>query len=204
MPERGSRRPDGFAERTMAARLVVVMFLSFVAISCADASSNETTGAKGGGEHDPAHAGVILAGPITFEVAIKDEARQRLEFQLARGSLDVVRLIIRNLRPRAAQPLKGVRIFIEKPDAGIRTPSGDPHFAGAFVLGLQAPESMLLNVAPTLSKLWQSGKLAPADLARRKALRVTFVPETWDSATALPKDFALAFESLTFEVPAKP
>lgn len=188
----------------MVMRLVVVVFLSFVATAC-DASSNvQTTGARAGGERDPAHAGVILAAPTTFEVAIEDEARQRLELQLTRGSLDVVRLVIRNLRPRAAQGLKGVRIFIEKPDAGLRTRPGDPHSAGAFVLGLEAPETMLLNVAPTLSRLWQSRKLAPADLARRKTLRVTFVPETSDSATVLPKDFALSFESLTFEVPAKP
>lgn len=185
-------------------RLVAVVFLSFVAAACADASSNAPTrGTKAGGARDPAHGGAILAAPTTFEVAIEDEARQRLERQLARGSLDVVRLVIRNLRPQAAQALKGVRIFIEKPDADIRTPSRDPHSAGAFVLGLQAPESMLLNVAPALSELWKSGKLTPADLARRKSLRVTFVPETWDSATVLPKDFALAFEGLTFEVPAK-
>jgi len=189
----------------MAIGPVVVVFLSVVAIACADGSSNvRTTSAKAGGERDPAHAGVILAAPTTFEVAIEDEARQRLELKLAHGSLGVVRLVIRNLRPRAAQALKGVRIFIEKPDAKVRTPAGDPHSAGAFVLGLGAPESILLNVAPTLSKLRQSGKLAPADLAGRKALRVTFVPETWDSATALPEEFALAFESLTFEVPAEP
>lgn len=187
----------------MAMRLVVVV--CFVAIACADASSNvQATGAEAGDRDDPVPAGVILAAPTTFEVAIGNEARQRIELEFARGSLDVVRLVIHNLRPRAAQALKGVRIFIDKPDADVRTPAGDPHFAGAFVLGLEAPESTLLNVAPTLSRLWQSGDLAPEDLAGRKALRVTFVPESWDSATALPKDFALTFESLTFEVPAEP
>ena len=189
----------------MAMRLVVVVFLGFVATACANASSKDlATNTEAGGEGDPVNAGTILAAPTTFEVALEDEVRQRLELRLARGSLDVVRLGIHDLRPRAAQALKGVRIFIEKPDADVRTPAGDPHSAGAFVLGFQTPESMLLNVAPTLSRLWQSGDLAPEDLAGRKALRVTFVPETWDSAAALPEDFALAFESLTIEVPADP
>lgn len=33
---------------------------------------------------------------------------------------------------------------------------------------------------------------------------VTFVPEPWDYAAALPEDFALPFEGLTLEVPAEP
>jgi len=182
-------------------RLAVVVFLGFVAVACANASPNvRATGAEAGGEGDPVN--VILAAPTTFEVALEDEALQRLELQLARGSLAVVRLVIHDLRPRAAQTLKGVRIFLEKPDADVRTPAGDPHSAGAFVLGLQAPETLLLNVAPTLSRLWQSGDLTPEDLAGRKALRVTFVPEPASSTAALPKGFALAFEDLTFEVPA--
>jgi hypothetical protein len=176
--------------------------VSFVALACADASSNASSNVQAAaaeaGKDDPVHAGVILAPPTTFEVAIEDEARQRMERQLASGSLDVVRLVISNLRPHAAQGLTGVRIFIEKPDADLRTPVDDPHFAGAFVLGLQTPESMLMNVAPALSRLGQSGKLAG-----RKTLRVTFVPETADSATVLAKDFALTFESVTFEVPTK-
>jgi hypothetical protein len=63
---------------------------------------------------------------------------------------------------------------------------------------------MLLNVAPTLSRLRQSGELTAADLAGRKTLRVTFVPETADAETALANDFALTFERVTFEVPAEP
>ena len=181
----------------MAMKLGVVVFLSFVAIACADAASSKVT--AGGTK-----AGVILAAPTTFEVPVESEARQRMEVHLAGGSLRVVRLIIRNLRPRAAQHLKGIRIFIEKPDAGLLTPTQDSHSAGAFVLGLQSPETMLMNVAPALSRLRQSGELTAADLARRKALRVTFVPEPSDSNTSLPKDFAITFESLKFEVPAEP
>lgn len=187
----------------MAMRMVVVVFLSFFAVACADASSNVETN-DGGGKGDPAHAAVILAAPTTVDVAVGNEVRQRMQLGLAHGSLKVVRLVIRNLRPRAAQGLKGVRIFIDKPDAGVRTPAGDPHAAGAFVLGLQSPETVLLNIAPTLSRLWQSGELTAKNLSGKKALRVTFVPETIDSSTALSKDFALSFEDVTFEIPAEP
>lgn len=143
----------------------------------------------------------ITAAPVTFNVALEDEVRQSLERQLAGGSLEVARLVIHNLRPRSAKALKGVRIFIEKPDASVNTPVDDPHYTGNFVLGLEASQSMLLNIAPTLSRLWQAGELAPKVLAERRALRITFVPEPWDDATALAKDFSLPFESLTIEVP---
>lgn len=176
----------------MAKRLVVVVFLSFVAVACANASSSKVRG------------GVIRAAPTTFEVAVDNETRARIEQRLARGSLDVVRLVIHNLRPQSSKALKGVRVFIEKPDAGARTPTADPHSAAAFVLGLQSPETMLFNVAPTISRLRRSGELKAADLSRRKTLRVTFVPETWESGPALPKDFALSFDGLTLEVPEEP
>src|ERR1051326_599104 len=168
----------------MAMRLVAVAFLTFFATACADAAIVQT--------------GMIRTAPTTFNVAMDSDVRQRMQGQLAHGSLTVVRLVIHNLRPRSAQALTGVRIFINKPDASVRTSSEDPHFAGAFVLGLQSPETILLNVAPTLSRLWESGDLAPKDLAGKKGVRVTFVPDT---ATSLPKNFALTFERLTFEVP---
>lgn len=184
----------------MAMRIVVVVFLGFAAMACADSGSNvRTAGAEAGVEDDPMTAKAITAAPSTFEVALEQEARQRLELHLGRGSLDVARLTVRDLRPRAAKSLKGVRIFIEKPDADARTPVDDPHYAGSFVLGLEDTQTLLLNVAPTLAKLWQSG-----DLAGRNALRITFVPEPWDYAAALPEDFALPFASLALEVPAEP
>lgn len=181
-------------------RIAVIVLLGFAAMACADSGSNvRTAGAEAGGEGDPVATRAITGAPSTFEVALEEEARQRLEFHLGRGSLDVARLTVRDLRPRAAQSLKGVRIFIEKPDADAGTPVDDPHYAGSFVLGLEDTQTMLLNVAPTLARLWQSG-----DLAGQKALRITFVPEPWDFAAALSEDFALPFESMTLEVPAEP
>ena len=184
----------------MAMRIAVIVLLGLAAMACADSGGNvRTAGAEAGGEDDPVATKAITAAPSTFEVALEEEARQRLERHLGRGSLDVARLTVRDLRPRAAQSLKGVRIFIEKPDADAGTPVDDPHYAGSFVLGLEDTQTLLLNVAPTLARLWQSG-----DLSGRKALRVTFVPEPWDFAAALPEDFALPFESVTLEVPAEP
>lgn len=184
----------------MTMRIAVIVLLGFAAAACADSGSNvRTAGAETSGEGDPVAMKTVTAAPSTFEVALEEEARQRLELHLGRGSLDVARLTVRDLRPRAAQALKGVRIFIEKPDADVDTPVEDPHYAGSFVLGLEDSQTLLLNVAPTLTKLRQSG-----DLAGRKTLRITFVPEPWDYVAALPEDFALPFESLTLEVPAEP
>lgn len=189
----------------MTFSLVVVVSLSLAAATCTDVSSNaRTTASSAGGKGDPVQAGVILAAPTTFAVAIGDEERQRMQRELEHGSLKVVRLVIHDVRARSARQLKGVRVFIGKPDAGARTRSDDPHDAAAFVLGLESPETFLFNVAPTLSRLWQSGELKAGDLAAKKPLRVTFVPEPADFAKRLPKDFALTFDRVTFEVPEQP
>jgi hypothetical protein len=192
----------------MTPRSVVIVFAGFVAIACASASVNaQAAGAEPGGargEGDPVRTNVIAAAPSTFKVALEDEVRQRLELYLTRGSLGVARLVVRGLRPRSAQALKGVRVFVEKPDADAGTSVDDPHYAGNFVLGLAASQSMLWNIAPTLSRLWRSGDLTPKSLAEKKVLQITFVPERWDFATALPEGFALPFESLTLEVPPQP
>jgi hypothetical protein len=183
----------------MAMRIAAFVFLGLAAMACGDAASNvQTAGREAAGEGDPVATKVITTAPGTFEVELGQEVRQRLELRLGRGSLDVARLTVRNLRPRAAQALKGVGVFIEKPDADARTPVADPHYAGSFVLGFEDPQTMMLNVAPTLTRLWKSGALTG-----RKALRITFVPEPWDFAKTLPKEFALPFESLTLEVPAE-
>jgi hypothetical protein len=191
----------------MAFRIVVIAFMGLLAIAGADAGTKlQAAGGEGGGRGDagPVATKVITGAPCTFAVELADEARQRLEANLAQGSLDVARLVIRDLRPRAAQALKGVRIFVEKPDANAATPVDDPHYAGNFVLGLEASQSMLLNIAPTLSKLWHSGELTPERLAGKSALRITFVPERWDYAAALPREFALQLGGLTVEVPRRP
>jgi hypothetical protein len=189
-------------------RIVVIVFSGVVALACVAASSTvHAAGARVGGERGeggPAAASVITAAPATFEVALGDDVVRRLEPQLAHGSLEVARLILRDLRPRAAQALKGVRIFVEKPDADAGTPVADPHYAGNFVLGLEDSQTMLWNIAPALSRLWHSGALTAQGLARRKALRITFVPDPVEPATSLPKDFALTFRSLTIELPRQP
>ncbi len=186
-------------------RIVVIVLLGFAATACVGVGSNaQAADAEIAGERvddDPMVDNTITATPRTFEAAVTDETRKALEIRLERGSLDVVRLVVRGLHPRAARDLKGVRIFIEKPDADSSTPVEDPHYAGNFVLGLEASQTIQWNVAPTLARLWKSGKLAQG-FSERKTLRITFVPEPWDYAARLPKDFALPFDSVTFEVPA--
>ncbi|WP_287244514.1 MULTISPECIES: hypothetical protein [unclassified Okeania] len=147
---------------------------------------------------------VITANPSTFEVEIEEEVRQRLNLYLEDDSLKIARLYIQELRPREARALQGVRIFIEKPDADANTPIDDPHYANSFVLGLEDSQSMIWNIAPTLSKLWYLGDLSPEKLAEKEALQITFVPNPWDFAIALPEDFALTFRCLRFEMPHQP
>jgi hypothetical protein len=165
----------------------------------ADAPPSLPTGSSGGQRDLGQH--VVTATPRTIDVELDDETRQGLEQHLAAGSLTVARLQLRDVRPQSAQALKGVRIFIEKPDADARTPVDDPHYAGTIVIGFTASESVLLNVAPTLARLRQSADLTTARLAERKAIRITLVSEPWDFAARLPADFALTIQGVTLTVP---
>lgn len=151
----------------------------------------------------PAAAARLTAAPATAEIPLDEETRRTLTRHLADGSLTVARLAIRDVRPGEtdAYALKGVRIFIEKPDATVRTPVDDPHYAGAFVPGLDPSESSLLNVAPALVRLWNAGTLTREMLERRTSLRATFVGDAMDAATGLPPTFALTIQNLALEVP---
>jgi hypothetical protein len=171
-------------------------------VACASATSNPGHGGDQRQQDTPAH--VVTSAPATVSVELDDQTRQNLERHLTRGSLTVARLIIRDVRPRAAQALKGVRVFIEKPTANASTPVDDPHYAASFVLGLGASESVLLNAAPALSRLWASGALTGAGLNQSKALRITFVPEAWDFAPRLAADFALNIQEVALDVPRQP
>lgn len=170
--------------------------------ACAPASSS--TGARSSEWQAERPPYVVSAAPATINVELDDQTRQDLARHLGRGSLPVARLIVRDVRPQAAQALKGVRVFIEKPTANAGTPVDDPSYAGSFVLGLGESESVLLNVAPTLTRLWTAGGLTAASLEERKALRLTLVPEPWDFAAALPADFTLAIQAIALEVPRQP
>jgi hypothetical protein len=183
-------------------RIALTVLSCLFALACAAAQVHGAGGGSGEGDgNPPMAASVITAAPATFEVALGDEVRRGLELHLAHGSLQVARLILRDLHPRAAQALRGMRIFVEKPDAGAGTSVDDPHYAGNFVLGLEDSQTMLWNIAPTLSRLWHSGALTAQGLEKRKALRITFVPDLWQPA---PQGFSLAFKSLTIELPAQP
>jgi hypothetical protein len=144
---------------------------------------------------------IITPAPTTIRVELDDATRDALARHLAARSLDVARLILRDVRPEGAKGLKGVRLFIEKPDADLRTPTEDPHYAGSFVLGFSPPETVQLNVAPALARAWASGELTREALNDRKAIRITFVPEPWEPALRLPPEFALTIKAIALEVP---
>ena len=180
---------------------LAVLCLCTMAWACAS-SNARVDGRASGQEELPGH--IVTAAPRTINVELDDTTRADLERRLAAGALTVARLVIRDVRPHAAQALKGVRIFIEKPDADVNTPVEDPHYASSFVLGLSAPESMLLNVAPALTRLWKSGELANEKLHQQKTIRITFVPEPWDFARRLPPDFELAMGAVALEIPRQP
>lgn len=178
---------------------LAIFCLCTMAWACASNNAKVDGGARQGQEEPPGH--VVTAAPRTISVELDDETRTELQRRLSAGSLTVARLVIRDVRPQAAQALKGVRIFIEKPDADVNTPVEDLHYASSFVLGLTSPESTLLNVAPTLMSLSKSGELTREKLNQQKAIRITFVPEPWDFARRLPPDFALTVASVALEIP---
>jgi hypothetical protein len=178
-----------------------------VALACAGEDTTARTMPDGPGPGSEEAGGgssvtpkVINAAPRTFEVPIADDARQRLALRLESHQLEVARLTVHGVRPREARALKGVRLFVDKPDADLRTPVDDPHYAGSFVLGLEDSQTLLFNLAPTLDRLSRAGSLALRGPTARKSLQITFVPEPWEFASALPAGFALELGDLTFEV----
>ena len=179
-----------------------VLCLCTMAWACASNNAKVDGRATQGQEQLSGH--IVTAAPSTISVELDDETRRELARRLSAGSLTVARLVIRDVRPQAAQALKGVRIFVEKPDADVNTPVEDSHYASAFVLGLTSPESTLVNVAPTLTRLAKSGELTSEKLDQQKAIRITFVPEPWDFARRLPADFALTVAGVALEIPRQP
>jgi hypothetical protein len=177
---------------------ITLAVLCLCTVACAS-----TNGApRGADNQDPREAmvHVVTAAPTTITIALDESTRQELTRRLADGSLRVARLQLRDLRPRSAQTLKGVRVFVEKPDADLSTPVDDPHYATSFVLGLSSPDSLLFNIAPTLSRLWRSGGLTIDHLDKTKAVRVTFIPEPSDAIRVLPADFALTIQGVSLDV----
>ena len=180
---------------------LAVICLCTMAWACASTDGN-VDGRARRQEELPGY--IVTAAPRTINVELDDQGRAELERRLSAGSLTVARLVIRDVRPKAAQGLKAVRIFIEKPDADVNTPVADSHYASSFVLGLSSPESTLLNVAPALTRLWKSGELTNEKIRRQKSIRVTFVPEPWDFAGRLPPDFELAMAGVALDIPRQP
>jgi hypothetical protein len=179
-----------------AASVIGIAWVALVA-ACAAADRGTDFGTAAGAGEDVAH--VIAAVPGTHVLRLDDDTRVCLVRRLQRGDLDTARLTLVDLRPRAARALKGVRVFVEKTDADASTSPDDIHDAGAFVLGLEPRETVVLNIAPTLNALQAAGALDPQALATG-GLRLTFVAEPWDFAAALPADFALPFARATLVV----
>src|SRR3954452_12095378 len=124
------------------------------AAGCAPASAS--THAR---NHQPGASATrhtITAAPTILRVELDDLTREELARRLSERSLEITRLIIRDVRPNGAEALKGIRLFIEKPDADMATPTADRHYAGSFVLGFSPPETVQLNIASALSRLWAS------------------------------------------------
>jgi hypothetical protein len=169
------------------------------AAACAPSSSSVTPPSQQAGRDIAPYT--ITPAPTTIQVELDDSSRDALASQLAARSLGVARLILREVRPTGAQTLKGIRIFVEKPDADLSTPIEDPHYAGSFVLGFTPSETINLNIAPALRKMWASRTLTRAALTERKGIRVTFVPEPWEPARRMPPEFSLTIQAAALDVP---
>lgn len=179
-------------------------------VACAPAGPGVRGPDIDGAGDAPAPAHVVGAVPRAYALPLDADTRRCLLERLERGDLRIARLTLAGLRPRNAQALKGVRMFIQLPDtargAGQAVPApGDPHAAGAFALGLEAEQTYVLNIAPTLSALWRNGTLdAEALSPAGDGLRLTLVADAWEDAGALPQDFALPIGDLHLDVPCEP
>ena len=172
-------------------------------VLCASACA-PTSPVASGGEPQPQpgvtqHA--LTATPTTITVELDQPTREALVRRLTDGTLDTARLVLRDVRPRAARGIKGVRLFLQKADANSDTPSDDPHFAGSYVPGFGSSENALLNIAPTLSELWRSGALTRETLSQGRLLSITFVVDPLEPGTPLPADFGLTIHGLALEIP---
>lgn len=168
------------------------------AAACAAGSNADPRAAQrdsGAGLH------TLTAAPVTIRIELDDTTRDTLTRRLEARTLDVARLILRDVRPDGARALKGVRLFVEKPDADLSTPTDDPHYAGSFVPGFAPPETVQLNIAPALASVWASRDLSRTALNDRKAIRITLVADPWEPARRMPPEFALTIQAVALEVP---
>jgi hypothetical protein len=181
---------------------ITLAVLCVCTLGCAGAN----TTAHGPDNQDPRESKphVVTAAPTTIAIDLDEPTRQELTRRLTDGSLRVARLRLGDITPRSADTLKGVRLFVEKPDATLTTPVDDPHYATSFVRGFSPPDTALLNLAPTLLRLWRSGTLTSDRLEKTKALRITFVPEPSDAIPVLPADFALTIQAIALDIPRQP
>jgi hypothetical protein len=181
--------------------LTGVTLSCLVTIACGSAGAGPQTTDGDSRDGGYSQATALAAIPTTVEVQLAGDTSQRLKDRLDRRSLEVARLVLHDLRPHGASSLKGIRVFVEKPDADLSTPLDDPHYVSSFILGLEPSQTFLWNIAPTLSRLRELGRHPEGEHAPNARLRVTFVPEPWDAAKGLEEDLALPFSSVTIEVP---
>lgn len=169
------------------------------AAACAAGTNADSRAAQ----RDSAAPYTLTGAPTTIRVELDDSARDALARRLDARSVEVARLILRDVRPAGAQALKGVRVFLEKPDADLSTPTDDPHYAGSFVPGFAPPETVQLNIAPALASVWASRDLSRTALNDRKAIRITLVAEPWEPARRMPPEFALTIQGAALELPRR-
>jgi hypothetical protein len=147
---------------------------------------------------EPVKKMVITNEPLTVTILPSDVVKAAIAALGDKDSKTVLRLVVEDMVPpedRAA--VGGIRIFLNKSDATVKTPVNDIHFVTAIDFSPTAErEPMAFNVdISRASKTLQERK----KFDTCKPLRITFVAVPNKGHDKLPKGFAVPIGNVAVE-----
>lgn len=182
--------------RLWVAAIALVLAVA-VSVACPFASPVSADGANA----EPPRGGMVIRRmPLTVEFRLNEPLKAQVADALSVSPPRTIRLSVRGVKPpdrRAA--VRGVNVFVNKPDADTTTSDSDPHFAAALVFsptGSPAPQAFSLDLGPTLAKLRRRDEL---DLS--KPIIITLAATLPEGERAPADDVSISVGDVTLEVP---
>jgi hypothetical protein len=147
-----------------------------------------------------APAKILGVKPVTINVPVTDEQKDRLAGLFAKEKPRSVSLSLRGVRvPESWNPKHAVYVFVNNPDATADTMPDDASFVMAFTMSPvdpAEPQNFGFDLAPALNRLKNDKKWKPGE-----AIQVTFVIVP-PANSVLPEDLKVPFEGVVLSVPA--
>lgn len=135
---------------------------------------------------------VVTEKPQTIEVKLTDKIRANAIEALSNHSLKVLRLRVNAIEmSEHLGAIQSLRVFIGKPDATAKTSIKDPHYAASIAPNLQKKQSIVVNVAPVIVRLYA----AKERVLEKPTIPVTIVP--------VPVEIKIPIGGIEFELPEK-